>query len=98
MKSFTDATFNKGDIFEAFITKYALTKGVSKIKVEYVGDGVVRSLEFRYSFYNIHQWHLSELDTETQVFKMINSKRKSIRKQLVKLEELRRDILKGLTE
>lgn len=77
----------------AWITKYALTKGIIEI------DGTVerdspRALAYRFAgsytnYVHGNQWHRTKVAAEARVAEMVEAKKASLRKQLAKLESFK---------
>lgn len=77
--------------FEAWITKYALTKGIVKMHVEdrTVATGRVTEVGNPYScVYFKSDWHRTREEAVAQAEKMRKAKLASLRKQIKKLEAL----------
>jgi hypothetical protein len=78
-----------------WVTKYLFTAGIieretilkdGNDKMAWVGSGFERQCFFR------PDWHLTREDAVEQAKRMIVSKRKSIQKQLAKVDEVEREL------
>ncbi len=75
---------------EAFVTKYALTKGIKKIECRPVDPRVIAETIRGYTvYYYGNEWHKSLQAACARVREMIASKEASLNKQLVKLKKLK---------
>ena len=84
------------DQFEAWITKYVLTQGMDRCVVETCGDDMVSVVGAKYrTLYHKPDWHRTEAEANERVRKMIAAKRKSIAKQVARLDELERRLGAG---
>ena len=91
-------THKKGDRFEVYITKYALSSGVKMCLVESVGTGSVREIMagvpiYACPFYGPGDWQQTEHGAIERVREMITAKRKSLTKQLARLDVIEKDPL-----
>ena len=89
-------TRKKGDRFEVYVTKYALTKGVMKRLVEDVGNGYVATVDpgtGGYGVYGPADWQMTEDGAVKRVREMLAAKRKSLAKRLARLDAIEKDPL-----
>lgn len=84
----------RGDRFEVYVTKYALTSGVTKRLVEDIEGGHVRSVESEWSaVYGPGDWQETEAGAIARVREMLDAKRKSLAKQAARLDAIEKDPL-----
>lgn len=87
-------TRKKGDRFEVYVTKYALTKGVMKRLVEDVGGGHVATCEGTpVCAYGPGEWYATDHGAIERVREMTAAKRKSLAKRLARLDAIEKDPL-----
>ena len=89
-------TRKKGDRFEVYVTKYALTKGVMKRLVEDVGNGYVATVDpgtGGYGVYGPADWQMTEDGAVKRVREMLAAERKSLAKRLARLDAIEKDPL-----
>ena len=75
---------------EVWITKYALTKGIFKLQVIDVGDGMVRSADNVLEMYHKEgrDWHRAKESAIAKAEKMRQKKITSLEKQIDKIKKL----------
>lgn len=82
----------KGDIINAWISKYALTDGVCARRVEFCGDDMVNDLKpdgsRGWGYFHKGDWHLSKADADQKAEQTRQRKIASVKKQLARLEAL----------
>lgn len=79
------------EIFDGYVTKYALTEGVQKKKlVGTRGEGLVHVVGESYPYYHGEgrEWHRTRESALEQAEKMRKKKIASLKKQIAKLEKL----------
>lgn len=74
----------------AWVTKYALTKGVCEVEVELRGGYAYSTCRFRTQFRPEH-WYRLRANAQAKAEDMRIAKIASLRKQIAKLEKLRFD-------
>lgn len=80
---------SKGDVFQAYITKYALTDGVYLVDVELVDDHIVALARSTYRYlYFRKDWHRTEAEALARVQEMIRKRLISLDKSKAKLVDL----------
>lgn len=85
----------KGEAFDAWITKYALSQGVFVERVEQCKtDGMVHKVGAAFqTFYHGKDWHRTEAGAAARVRVMVAAKRKALAKQAARLDALDKDPL-----
>ena len=91
-------TRRKGDRFEVYVTKYALTSGVFRCLAEDLGNGHVRCVVpekpiYCAALYHSGDWQATEDGAIARVREMLAAKRESIARQLARLDEIEKDPL-----
>lgn len=82
---------NKRTRFRAWITKYALTKGIKEAHVEDcfdVSPDMVKDLESSRGLYHNNDWHRTQAAALDRAREMRNNKLISLKKQIAKLEAM----------
>jgi hypothetical protein len=75
--------------FKAFITKYALTKGIQEVEVEdrfSIDEGMVKSGD--YTYYYAGDWHRTREEAAVKAEAMRLKKLISLRNQISKLQRI----------
>ena len=78
--------------FPAFITKYALTAGITEIEAEDCFDtasDMIRDVNNGYAHYHRGDWHRTMAEAAARAEQMRVAKIASLRKSITKLEKLR---------
>lgn len=75
--------------FKVFITKYALTSGITRVEVESVGAGMVKTAEGIVGYYHKPDWHITWAAALTRAVTMRETRLASLQKQIEKLERLK---------
>ena len=80
--------------FDAWITKYALTKGIIKIRAEKSSDSMIEEIGpdgngVYNSYYHGNDWHITEHDAIEQAKKMQVRKIASLERSLNKIKALK---------
>jgi len=77
-----------------FITKYALTSGITQVEAEICSDiseKMISTVENGYTHcYHKPHWHTTKEEANAQVRKMIEEKIKSLKKSLAKMQALQK--------
>lgn len=77
---------------KAWITKYALTKGILEKEVEDCRDGMVRESERHFpTYYHGTDWHTDKKSAIAKAEEMRKNKISSLKKQIEKLERMEFD-------
>lgn len=77
---------------KAWITKYALTKGILEKEVEDCGDGMVRESGNHFpTYYHRTDWHKDKESAIAKAEEMRKKKIASLKKQIEKLEKMKFD-------
>lgn len=82
------------EIITAYITKYALTEGILELRVELVGDNMVKCTTSTYPQYFHREgrdWHRTKESAIARAEVIRATKLKSIEKQIKRIKELRFD-------
>jgi hypothetical protein len=81
---------NKQELVTAYVTKWALTRGILKIEGELVQGGkYFSSRQAKYHiFVGPRDFHLDVASAHARVMEMVKAKKASLKKQLSKLEML----------
>ena len=87
----------EGDIFEGFVTKYALTRGIIKTKLElckwFDSDYYyVQAPKLDHSYFHGKEWHRTLEEAEDQARVMQMKKIASLKNQISKLENMKFDV------
>jgi hypothetical protein len=85
-----------GGTMKVWITKYALTEGISEHEAELVPDSdnrMIRLLNVQYvTYYRGNEWQDSLESANARVLEMITAKRKSLAKAIAKLDKIEQRI------
>ncbi len=80
------------EVFEVYVTKYALTKGIQKCTVKTTSiDGMLEDVKNPYRYYSGGEgkdWHMTLDKAIAKAIKMKNKKVKTLEKQIEKLKEM----------
>lgn len=78
------------DVFNVWITKWALTSGIEKLEAEWILDSKVVSVKRRghIAYFYKNNWHLSLEDAKKRAEDMRRKKIASLEKQIEKLKSL----------
>lgn len=77
---------------KAWITKYALTKGILEKEVEDCGDGMVREKENHFpTYYHGTDWHNDKQLAVAKAEEMRKKKIEALKKKIDKLEKMKFD-------
>lgn len=80
----------KGDIFEAWVTKYVLTAGIQRVRVRHSGIGDMVTADRRFSHQNYHgegkDWHRTPEAAVARAEEVRRRKVKSLQASLDKLQ------------
>lgn len=74
---------------KAFITKYALTKGIKEADIYQPNDGYAREVGNSYTWYRSDEWYETREEAIAKAEKMRVKKIASLKKKLAKLEKMR---------
>ena len=85
---------NRGKIFQAWITKYALSDGIFQVEVEECGDKMVKENAPRWpgtlaQYFHGNDWHTSRTEAVKRAEDMRKRKIASLRKKLDQLEGMK---------